>query len=89
MDRNNSAAPAAALAGSAEWTPSPDKLGAPSLWSVGSDYNEGLTPDAVDTASRLGVETHVIPCADHVASFDAPRTYWRSWIRSLTDTACS
>jgi hypothetical protein len=69
MDRNDSATLAAALAGSAEWTPSPDKLGAPRLWYIGSDDNGRLTPDAVDTASRLGVETHAIPGADHVASF--------------------
>ena len=60
---------AAALAGSAEWTPCPDKIGVPTLWYVGSDDNGRLTPDAVDTASRPRVETHVIPGADHVASF--------------------
>lgn len=70
MDRNDSAALAAAMAGSAEWSASPDKIAAPSLWYVGSDdYLAGLTPEALDTASRLGVETHVIPDADHVACF--------------------
>jgi pimeloyl-ACP methyl ester carboxylesterase len=69
MERNDSAALVAALAGSAEWSPSPDRIDAPSLWYVGSDDNGGFPPGALDTASRLGVETHVIPGADHVATF--------------------
>ena len=69
MERNDSAALAAALAGAADWTASPDKIGGPSLWYVGSEDNGGFSPEAVATASRLGVETHVIPGADHVASF--------------------
>ncbi|MFT7600107.1 MAG: pimeloyl-ACP methyl ester carboxylesterase [Acidimicrobiales bacterium] len=69
MQRNDSAALAAAMAGPAEWSATPDKIRAPSLWYVGSDDNGGFTREAVDTASRLGVETHVMPGADHVAVF--------------------
>ena len=69
IKRNDSAALAATFAGSAEWSPSSDKIGAPSLWYAGSDDNGGFTSEAIETAARLGVETHLMPGADHVATF--------------------
>ena len=58
------------MAGTAEWSPNPDKVTTPTLWYVGADDKQApLTTEARDTAARLGVETHVIPDADHVASF--------------------
>ncbi len=83
MERNDSAALAAALAGSAQWSASPDKIEAPSLWYAGSDDNRGFTPQALDTASRLGVETHVISSADHIASFRRTNPC-ASWTRELS-----
>ena len=87
MKRNDSAALAATLAGSAEWSPSPDEIAAPSLWYAGSEDNGGFTPEAIDAAARLGVETHLMPGADHVATFDAPTTCWHSSNPSSTATA--
>ena len=69
LGRNDSAALSAALAGEAEWFPDVGDLAAPSLWYVGSDDGDGFTGKERELAERFGVETHLIPHADHVASF--------------------
>ncbi|MFT7650283.1 MAG: pimeloyl-ACP methyl ester carboxylesterase [Candidatus Poriferisodalaceae bacterium] len=38
------------------------------MWYQGSN-DESFTPADLELAARLGVETHLIPDADHVASF--------------------
>ncbi len=66
---NDAAALAATVAGTADWTPAADDIDAPSLWYMGSDDDGGFSADELEVAGRLGVETHSIPGADHVASF--------------------
>lgn len=56
------------MAGIAEWTPVADDIQAPSLWYQGSN-DDPFTPESLELAARLGVETHLIPNADHVESF--------------------
>jgi pimeloyl-ACP methyl ester carboxylesterase len=69
LRRNDSAALAATFAGTAEWDAVPDQIDAPSLWYSGSEETQLLSPEVLELAKRLGVETHVIPGADHAASF--------------------
>jgi pimeloyl-ACP methyl ester carboxylesterase len=66
---NDPAALAATVAGMADWTPVADDIKAPSLWYLGSEDDGGFSADELKVAGRLGVETHSIPGADHVASF--------------------
>ena len=66
--RNDAEALSAAVAGIAEWTPDAQDVQAPSLWYEGSN-DDPFSPEALELASRLGVETHLIPDADHVQSF--------------------
>jgi pimeloyl-ACP methyl ester carboxylesterase len=68
MARNDEAALSAAVAGTAEWLPLAEDVLAPSLWYQGSN-DKPFTPTDLELAARLGVETHLIPDADHVASF--------------------
>lgn len=68
LARNDSAALSAAVAGIAEWTPVADDIQAPSLWYEGSN-DDPFTPESLELAARLGVETHLIQDADHVESF--------------------
>lgn len=68
LSRNDAAALSAAVAGTAEWTPVAEDVRAPSLWYEGSK-DDPFTADALEFAARLGVETHLIPDADHVQSF--------------------
>jgi pimeloyl-ACP methyl ester carboxylesterase len=69
LARNDSAAVSATMAGAAEWIPAADEVRAPSLWYMGSDDEGGFTAEELELATRLRVETHVLPGADHVASF--------------------
>lgn len=69
LAHNDSAALAATVAGMADWNPAADDIDAASLWYTGSDDDGGFGADELDVAGRLGVETHSIPGADHVASF--------------------
>jgi len=69
LAQNDSAALAATVAGTADWTPDADDIDAPSLWYMGSDDDGGFSARELEIASHLGVETHSIPDADHVASF--------------------
>ena len=69
FERNDSAALSACLAGTAEWFPAAEDVGAPSLWYMGGDDAEGFSAKDFELADRTGVEVHVIPGADHVASF--------------------
>ncbi|MGI9577356.1 MAG: alpha/beta fold hydrolase [Microthrixaceae bacterium] len=66
--RNDAEALSAAVAGIAEWTPDAKDVQAPSLWYEGAN-DDPFSPEALDLASRLGVETRLIPDADHVQSF--------------------
>ncbi len=68
MARNDAAALSAAIAGVAEWAPAAEDVRAPSLWYEGSN-DDPFSPADLELAARLGVETHLIPGADHVASF--------------------
>ncbi|HQY13732.1 MAG: alpha/beta hydrolase [Ilumatobacteraceae bacterium] len=67
--RNDPAALSAAMAGAAEWRPAADDVDAPSLWYMGSDDDGGFWAADIELATRLGVETHLVPGADHVMSF--------------------
>ena len=69
LGRNDSAALSAVLAGEAEWFPDVGDVAVPSLWYMGSDDGDGFTGEELELAERFGVETHLIPHADHVASF--------------------
>jgi pimeloyl-ACP methyl ester carboxylesterase len=69
LAHNDPAALAAAVAGTADWVPIADDIKAPSLWYMGSDDDGGFSAEELEVAARLGVETHSIPGADHVASF--------------------
>jgi pimeloyl-ACP methyl ester carboxylesterase len=69
LERNDSAALSACLAGTAEWFPAADDVAAPSLWYMGSDDDEGFSVADLELADRTGVEVCAIPGADHVASF--------------------
>jgi pimeloyl-ACP methyl ester carboxylesterase len=69
LARNDSAAVSATMAGAAEWIPAADEVRAPSLWYMGSDDEGGFTAEELELATRLRVETHLLPRADHVASF--------------------
>lgn len=68
LARNDTAALSAAIAGTAEWTPVADDIVAPSLWYEGSN-DVPFTSENLELAARFGVETHLIPNADHVESF--------------------
>ena len=68
LARNDPAALSAAVAGIAEWTPSAQEVQAPSLWYQGTN-DSPFTPEVLELAAQLGVETHLIPDADHVQSF--------------------
>lgn len=65
---NDSAALSATVAGMADWSPTAQAISAPSLWYEGGN-DAPFSPEDLALASRLGVETHVIEGADHVASF--------------------
>lgn len=69
LARNDAAALAATVESLADWAPAADDIDAPSLWYVGSDDDGGFSADELEVAGRLGVETHSIAGADHVASF--------------------
>lgn len=68
LAHNDTTALASAVAGTADWEPSAADVQAPSLWYQGSEDNP-FSPEDLQLADRLGVETHWIPGADHVASF--------------------
>lgn len=91
LARNDSAALSAAFAGAAEWTPIADDIGAPSLWYGGSN-DAPFTPEQLELAARLGVETHLIPNADHVESFrsvDDVLTVVRPFLEQHAVQACA
>ena len=72
LAKNDPAALAATVKGSAEWAPVADDIDAPSLWYKGSDDGGGFSAEELEVAGRLGIETHSMPGADHVASFRRP-----------------
>jgi len=65
---NDSAALAATIVGIADWAPSANAITAPSLWYVGGD-DDPFSSEDLALATSVGVETHVIDGADHVASY--------------------
>jgi pimeloyl-ACP methyl ester carboxylesterase len=69
LARNDNAALSASSAGAAEWFPEADDVQAPGLWYLGSHDAGGFSPEGIELAARLGVETHTMPGADHAASF--------------------
>ena len=68
LAHNDPAALSASMAGTVDWEPAAVDVQAPSLWYKGSDDNP-LSPDDLQLADRLGVETHLIPGASHHGSF--------------------
>jgi pimeloyl-ACP methyl ester carboxylesterase len=68
LARNDLAAISAAMAGTADWEPAAADVQAPSLWYQGSE-DDPFTPDDLELAGRLGVQTALVKGADHVASF--------------------
>ena len=51
---------------------------------MGSDDEGGFTPEELELARRLRVETHVLPDADHTASFRRA-SYALSIVRPFLD----
>ena len=68
LARNDAGALSASMAGTVDWESDAGDVQAPSLWYKGSDDN-AFSPDELELAERLGVETHLIPGADHHGSF--------------------
>ncbi len=62
------AAPAAAIGGSATWSPEPDLIHVPQLWYCGSEEG-GWTDDEVMYVAEHSVETHVLEGATHFDVF--------------------
>lgn len=68
LAHNDTAALLATIVGEADWEPSAVDVQAPSLWYKGSE-DPPFSPEDLELAALLGVETALIPGADHVASF--------------------
>jgi pimeloyl-ACP methyl ester carboxylesterase len=68
--RNDPAAfSAVMLAGATEERTDAEDVQAPSLWYQGAE-DAPFTQESLEIAARCGVETHLIPGADHVAAFN-------------------
>ena len=68
LAHNDTAALSAAMVGGADRFPAAANIQAPSLWYEGSD-DHAFLPEDLQLAARFDVETHLIPGADHVATF--------------------
>jgi pimeloyl-ACP methyl ester carboxylesterase len=69
LANHDPAALSAAIAGSADWSPNADDVRAPTLWNHGSNDDGGFFDEVLELAARLGVETHLLPGANHLTAF--------------------